>query len=120
MNRPLGTHGLLDLHGCPPQPLRDAALLQTLLEQAAGQCGATVLSAHFHTFGGGGGVTGVLLLAESHISIHTWPEHGFAAADIFMCGTPALQTARMLLQNALGARRVKWTAARRGELLLSD
>jgi S-adenosylmethionine decarboxylase len=46
-----------------------------------------VLFSHFHAFGEGQGVTGVVLLAESHITIHTWPECGFAAADIFMCGS---------------------------------
>jgi S-adenosylmethionine decarboxylase len=45
-----------------------------------------VLGSHFHQFGAGGGVSGVVLLAESHLSVHTWPESGFAAADVFMCG----------------------------------
>lgn len=111
-----GTHGLLDLHGCPPELLSDAARLQTLLEYAAARAGATLLHAHFHTFGGGGGVTGVLLLAESHISIHTWPEYGFAAVDIFLCGRLRLKTARMLIQTHMQAERVKWTVAARGEL----
>ena len=79
-------HGLLDLYGCPAELLRDEQRLTQVLQQAAQTAEATILSSHFHTFGGEGGVTGVLLLAESHISIHTWPERQYAALDIFMCG----------------------------------
>ena len=71
-------HGLLDLYDCPAAILRDAAALERAMWQAAQRAGATILSAHFHTFNAGGGVTGVLLLAESHITIHTWAEYHFA------------------------------------------
>ncbi|WP_144107227.1 adenosylmethionine decarboxylase [Paraburkholderia sp. BCC1886] len=81
-----GTHVLADLDGIAAALLRDATALETILVDAAHAAGATVLSAHFHRFGGAQGVTGVVLLAESHITIHTWPEHRFAALDIFMCG----------------------------------
>ena len=64
------------------------------LRQAAAHAGATVLQGHFHHFGSQQGVTGVLLLAESHLSIHTWPEARFAALDIFLCG--ALQVEQAL------------------------
>jgi S-adenosylmethionine decarboxylase len=60
--------------------------LKTLLVSAAEAGGASVLQAHFHPFGAGKGITGVVLLAESHITVHTWPEHGYAAFDVFMCG----------------------------------
>ena len=60
--------------------------LETLLVTAAEAGGASVLQAHFHPFGGGKGVTGVVLLAESHITVHTWPEYDYAAFDVFMCG----------------------------------
>ncbi|OAJ52967.1 S-adenosylmethionine decarboxylase proenzyme [Paraburkholderia ginsengiterrae] len=81
-----GTHVLADLGGIAADLLRDAAALEAILVKAAREAGACVLSAHFHRFGGEHGVTGVVLLAESHITIHTWPEHRFAALDIFMCG----------------------------------
>jgi S-adenosylmethionine decarboxylase len=92
-----GTHLLADFEGVAPMLLSDAAAIEDVLRQAALAAGARILHGHFHTFGAGGGVTGVLLLAESHISIHTWPEDGFAALDIFMCGAarPALALARV-------------------------
>jgi len=79
-----GRHLLADLYGCPV--LDDAALIETALRAAANSAGATVIGLHLHHFGDGQGVTGVALLAESHMSIHTWPEHGYAAIDIFLCG----------------------------------
>lgn len=83
---PRGQHLLLDLTGVNPEALKDSTGIECLLREAAEIAGATPLGAQFHRFGEGAGVTGVVLLQESHISIHTWPEHGFAALDIFMCG----------------------------------
>ena len=60
--------------------------LESTLSSAAKAAGATVLSSHFHRFGPQQGITGVLVLAESHITVHTWPEHNYAAFDVFMCG----------------------------------
>lgn len=96
-----GVHLLADLHGVDPALLRDAGAIDALLRRAALAAGARILHGHFHTFGAGGGVTGVLLLAESHISIHTWPESGFAAADIFMCGAARPRLALELIEAAL-------------------
>ena len=96
-----GLHLLADLRGVDPVLLGDPAGLDALLRQAALAAGARILHGHFHHFGADGGVTGVLLLAESHLSIHTWPEAGFAALDIFMCGAAqperALETIRLAL-----------------------
>jgi S-adenosylmethionine decarboxylase len=83
----VGCHVLLDLCGVDSELLRDQARLAEILRNAAIAARSCVLSCHFHSFGERGGVTGVVLLAESHISIHTWPEYEFAAADIFMCGS---------------------------------
>jgi len=90
---PHGRHLLLDLSGIDAAALRDAAGIEGLLRSAATLAGATPLGAQFHHFGAGAGVTGVVILQESHISIHTWPEHGFAAIDIFMCGATHPETA---------------------------
>jgi S-adenosylmethionine decarboxylase len=93
-----GTHLLIDLWGATN--LADPAHIDRALREAAEASGATILHGHFHHFSPNGGVSGVLVLAESHISIHTWPERDFAAIDIFMCGAcdpydsvPALETA---------------------------
>lgn len=109
-----GNHALLDLYGCDAALLADTSALQALLQRAADAAGATTLAAHFHHFGDGMGVTGVLLLAESHLSIHTWPEHGFAALDVFLCGDGQLERARVLLCNGLRAERADWREFPRG------
>ena len=90
---PAGTHLLADLFGVPAALLRVAGAIEQTILDSATAAGAHVLSSHFHSFDSSDGVTGVVVLAESHISIHTWPEHGFAAVDIFMCGTAQPQTA---------------------------
>jgi S-adenosylmethionine decarboxylase len=115
-HRPFGTHLLADLHGVAPELLTDPARLDALLREAALAAGATILHSHFHAFGPGMGVTGVLLLAESHISIHTWPEASFAAADVFMCGASRPQRALEVIEAALrpGARSIRTTD--RGQL----
>lgn len=79
-----GLHLLVDFRQC--QGLRDADGIERVLREAAAACGATVLDVMLHNFGENGGITGVALLAESHISIHTWPETSYAAIDLFMCG----------------------------------
>ena len=80
-----GRHLLADLHGCAA-PLDDLELVGQALRAAAGAAQATGLDIRLHPFGDGQGVTGVALLAESHISIHSWPEHRYAALDFFLCG----------------------------------
>lgn len=71
---------------------------------AAEAGGASVLQAHFHPFGSGKGVTGVVLLAESHITVHTWPEHDYAAFDVFMCGAcRPMQAAKIITAACLDA-----------------
>ncbi|HFC8833529.1 TPA: adenosylmethionine decarboxylase [Neisseria subflava] len=109
-----GNHGLLDLYGCDEAILKDEGRLKTALMAAAQATEATILTKHFHTFGGAGGVTGVLLLAESHISIHTWPEHRFAAIDAFICGGMKLEKVKEILCRELAAERVDWTVVNRG------
>lgn len=109
-----GNHGLLDLYGCDEAILKDEGRLKTALVAAAQAAEATILTEHFHTFSGAGGVTGVLLLAESHISIHTWPEHRFAAIDAFICGGMKLEEVKEILCSELAAERVDWTVVNRG------
>ena len=79
-----GKHYLIDFYEA--KNLSEVDSISEVLQQAAAACGATVLNINLHSFGNNAGVTGVALLAESHISIHTWPERAYAAIDIFMCG----------------------------------
>jgi S-adenosylmethionine decarboxylase len=79
-----GTHLLADLFDC--DHLADEARIEAALRASVAASGATLLDLHVHSFGAGQGVTGVALLAESHISIHSWPERGYAAVDMFLCG----------------------------------
>jgi S-adenosylmethionine decarboxylase len=80
----LGQHLIADFYGATQ--LFDGKKAEEVLRQAAAAAGATVLDINLHDFGDRYGFTGVALLAESHISIHTWPENEYAAIDIFMCG----------------------------------
>jgi len=85
MKTPLGQHYLLNVYGCSSLKLNDEFFLCDLIENAAESSGATVIktiSYHFLPQG----VTAISLLSESHISVHTWPERGEAAVDIFTCG----------------------------------
>lgn len=95
-----GTHLLADLSGVAPERLSDCIHLEALLRTAATAAGATILHSHFHPFGIGQGITGVVLLAESHMSIHTWPEQQFAAVDIFMCGDSRPEEALAVVRTA--------------------
>ncbi len=101
-HRPAGTHLLADFYGVDAALLVSCQAIDALLRDAAAAAGARILHSHFHSFGETQGVTGVVLLAESHISIHTWPEVGFAAADIFMCGDARPALALEVIEGALG------------------
>ncbi len=96
-----GIHLLADFYGIDPARLCSVEAIDRLLRQSAEAAGARILHSHFHSFGEAQGVTGVVLLAESHISIHTWPETGFAAADIFMCGNARPELAMQVIELAL-------------------
>jgi S-adenosylmethionine decarboxylase len=85
----LGTHLLVELKECNSQILNDVKKVQDILVNAARIAKATIIDYSFHEFNPFG-VSGIVVIAESHLSIHTWPEYGYAAIDIFTCGT-ALQ-----------------------------
>lgn len=104
MNSPYeGRHLIADL--ADGARLDDVAHIERCLTDAAAAAGATLLELRLHAFGPGQGVTGVALLAESHISIHTWPEYGCACVDIFMCGrSHDLEAALDVIAGGLDAR----------------
>ena len=99
----LGRHAVAELVKIDPDTLRNADLLESIMKNACIYAGATILDSKFHTFGGEGGVTGVVLLSESHASIHTWPEHRYAAIDVFMCGDCDPNKALFVIKDALAA-----------------
>ncbi len=82
----LGSQILADLYGCARDTLDDPQAIQAILVEAALRCGATIVDRCFHHFSPHG-VSGVVVIAESHLSVHTWPEHGYAAVDLFTCGS---------------------------------
>lgn len=81
----VGNHVILDFHGCSRGTLDDLKALRAALLEAVRLSGATIITDVFHQFSPQG-VTGVVVIAESHASVHTWPENGFAAFDFFTCG----------------------------------
>jgi S-adenosylmethionine decarboxylase len=109
-----GMHLLVDLWGA--SHLCDPAYIDVALRAAALAAGATILHSHFHHFAPNGGVSGVIVLAESHISIHTWPERDFAAIDIFMCGTCDPHLSVPVLRDAFAPERLLLDEQRRGRI----
>lgn len=107
-----GTHLLIDLWGAGR--LDDLALVEAALRESAEVAGATILHCHLHHFSPNGGVSGVLVLAESHISIHTWPERGYAALDVFMCGACDPYKAIPVLKRAFGPDNITLSEQKRG------
>lgn len=100
-----GIHLIVDLWEADPNILKNSEQVRSCLITAAKTAGATVLSDSFHYFGEECGVTGIVVLAESHISIHTWPEERYAAVDIFMCGTCDPRTAVGVIVEGLSSAR---------------
>ncbi|MFA5366967.1 MAG: adenosylmethionine decarboxylase [Dehalococcoidia bacterium] len=82
----LGQHVILELHDCDRKALSNCEFLRETLLEACRRAGATILGNSFHVFSPYDGVSGVIIIAESHLSIHTWPEYRYAAVDIFACG----------------------------------
>ena len=109
-----GIHLLVDLWGA--ERLDDLALAETTLREAVDAVGATLLHIHLHHFTPNGGISGVAVLAESHISIHTWPERGYAALDIFVCGGCDATAAVPVLERAWQPNRIEVSEHWRGQV----
>ena len=110
----LGHHSLFDLHDCDPAKLADRAVVREALLGAIRAGGGTVVTDAFHQFSPHG-VSGVVVITESHLTVHTWPERAFAAADLFTCG-PTLNHAAVgrMVAAALGAQRTECRTVERG------
>lgn len=107
-----GTHIIIDLWGA--QFLDDLDLMERTLLNAVDVCGATLLHIHLHHFTPNGGISGVAVLAESHISVHTWPERDFAAFDVFMCGDTEPEKIIPVLREALSPTSINISEHLRG------
>ncbi len=113
----LGRHLLLELRECNVAVLDDLVYLENALVSAAIESGATVIDKSFHQFAPQG-VSGVVLIAESHLSLHTWPEHAYAAVDIFTCGTTVkIEVAADALIRRLGSKDPSVLEVKRGMMV---
>jgi S-adenosylmethionine decarboxylase len=110
-----GTHLIVDLFGA--RRLDDLKHIERTLTRCVEVAGATLLHIHLHHFTPNGGVSGVAVLSESHISIHSWPEADYAALDVFMCGDAQPQKCIEILREAFSARDVVVKTHHRGEEL---
>ena len=112
----LGRHLLLELNDCNREVLDDLDFIRKAMMGAAEQAGATIVGESFHKFDPIG-VTGILAIAESHLCIHTWPEYGYAAADVFTCGDDfdPHQAAELLIEK-LSCAQPSITEVQRGQL----
>lgn len=108
-----GTHLIVDLWGA--ERLDDLGHVERALVAAVEAAQATLLHLHLHHFTPNGGISGVAVLAESHISIHTWPERGYAALDVFMCGDAFPERAVPVLEQAFRPAETIVTELLRGE-----
>lgn len=110
----LGVHALVELNECDAQLLDDPKLLESSLLNSAKLAGATILSSHFHQFSPQG-VSGVVIIEESHFSVHTWPEFGYAAIDFFTCSDKMdFKVAYDFLVNALESKKPSYETYDRG------
>jgi S-adenosylmethionine decarboxylase proenzyme len=117
-----GLHLTADMSGCPPSalPMTDLAALRALCLGAVAEAGLTPVGELFHRFAEGPGITGVVLLAESHLAVHTWPELSAVTLDVYVCnfGADNTQRAERLmarLEAAFGASRVERHRLLRGQ-----
>jgi S-adenosylmethionine decarboxylase len=108
-----GNHLIIDLFGA--RRLDDLKHIERTLKRCVEVAGATLLHIHLHHFTPNGGVSGVAVLSESHISVHSWPEADYAAFDVFMCGEAKPHLAIEVLREAFDARDVVVKEHRRGE-----
>src|SRR6201998_2995565 len=109
-----GSHLIIDLWEA--EGLGDRDRIEQALIDAVKEAGATLLHIHLHTFTDGGGISGVAVLAESHISVHTWPEKGYAAFDVFMCGDAEPRKAMNVFKRAFNPGRIVVGEHKRGVL----
>lgn len=109
----VSSHFLIDAWRCSPALLDDVDVVRDAVERAVEAAGATMVELDFHRFASQG-VTAVALLAESHLAVHTWPERGYFAADLFSCGTGDVERAVEILRESFAAGEVRVQMILRG------
>ena len=109
----LGKHIILELYQCPAEMLSDPTLIEQYMNEAAIAMGATIVESTFHHFSPLG-VSGVVVIMESHLTIHTWPEHQYAAVDMFTCGDIQMDAGVKLLKEKLKAGSSDMQVLKRG------
>lgn len=110
----LGSHLLIELFGCDGKLLEQESYVGSAMRQAASESKATVVEQSFHEFKPYG-VSGAVIIQESHYTIHTWPEHSYAAVDLFYCGgTVQVHRAVEVLRERFQPKRIKFLVVRRG------
>jgi S-adenosylmethionine decarboxylase len=113
----LGRHMLLELFDCDPEAINSLDVVKTSMVEAAKRAQATIVDVVFHEFNPFG-ISGVVVIAESHLAIHTWPEYRYAAVDVFSCGEVLQpQVAADYLVEQLGAARASVVELQRGVFL---
>ena len=83
-----GLHIVSDLYGCHPERMGNMEEIERVMKTAVKKANLTEIKSYFHQFEPYDGVTGFVLLAESHIAVHTWPEYGYVSLDVYSCGSP--------------------------------
>lgn len=112
----LGNHLLVELRDCNPEILKDLSRVKNALVSAAKEAKATIIDISFHEFNPFG-ISGMVVIAESHLSIHTWPEYAYAAVDIFTCGDIIKpETAAAYLINEFESKNPSMVELKRGIL----
>jgi len=116
----LGRHILAEFYDCDPNILNNPDLIESNMVQSAKEANATIVQQNFHHFSPYG-VSGVVVIAESHLTIHTWPEYGYAAVDLFTCGDSVdPMISYNFLKTALGSETAFYSELKRGMLSEKD
>ncbi|BCJ88070.1 adenosylmethionine decarboxylase [Effusibacillus dendaii] len=111
----MGRHVIAELWGCDPKKLNNIKLVEQIMVEAALEAGAEVREVTFHKFSPLG-VSGVVIISESHLTIHSFPEHGYASVDVYTCGDRIdPKVACDVITDALGCHRREWIQIERGE-----
>jgi len=114
MAKSLGKHLIAELYDCDEEILNDVQQIEYLMKKAAIECGATIVTSTFHRFLPHG-VSGAIIISESHLAIHTWPEYNYASLDIYTCGDSVdPRKAFNYLKDALNSKRQEYQEFNRG------